>query len=164
MGYYDLVLKSCRTSGEFAARLGFERLFFVDDKGGALCIGSDKQMLLAGLQRGADAVAVTDFTIDRKLLARVKEREAMLCMPFCAILEKDAAERARLLYRASALAHYAMSNRIEVALVSLASSSLYMGSYMQLIELAKLIGIKEEYARNSISASNRRLGELCDKG
>ena len=51
---------------------------------------------------------------------------------------------------------YAIKRGIRVAFVSLAGSEEMLCSPVQLIELAKLLGVKEEYARKSVSESRTR--------
>lgn len=165
MKYYDVLFDSCRVGKPFMARLGFEGIFLIK-KGASepLCASSDAAVLMKAVQRGASAVAITDFTIDRKLLAKLKDSGAALCMPFAPMLSRTGLERTKLIYKATTLLRYAYSKRIEVSFASLAESELFVNSHMQLVELAKLIGASDAQARHGICEVNKRIGESIGKG
>jgi RNase P/RNase MRP subunit p30 len=163
--YYDVLFDSCRVSKQFASRLGFDDVFLVK-KGasGPLCASSDASLLMKAVQRGATAIAITDFTIDRKLLAKAKDNDVALCMPFAPMLSRTGLERAKLVYRATTLLRYASGKRMEVSFASLAESELFANSRMQLVELAKLVGATDAQARHGICEVNKLIGESIGKG
>lgn len=153
-------------------KLGFEKIFKVgpafegkpsQNKEHEIFFGYDKSWLLTAVKENAKAIAIMDFYIDKKLMAEMKERETILCIPFCHILSRNGIDRSKLLYKASALVKYASSSRIKVSFASLADSDLFLNSKMQLIELSKAIGAKEEHARDSLCAVNKELGETLGK-
>jgi hypothetical protein len=59
----------------------------------------------------------------------------------------------------SKLFEYAKKSKIDVMFVTLARSNAFLCSCMQLVEIAKLIGAEEEYAKRSISSANSVVGE-----
>lgn len=163
--YYDILYDSCKPDRPFQERLGFESVFFVR-KGSRfpVCASSDASVLLKALQGNAVAIAITDFTIDRKLMVKVKESGALLCIPFSEIVSRTGFQRTRLIYKATAMLKYAYNKRIDVSFASLAESELYMNSRMQLVELARMLGATEEQARQGVSSSNKRIGDAIDQG
>ncbi len=161
MKYYDIVLKPCEFDGPFAKRLGFERVFKADGKSRGLFAGRDRSALIKAAQRGS-AIAITDFSIDREVLAKARDNEAALCIPISAIAAAKGLEQARLLHRASELIAYAYRKRMEVSFASLAESRLFMDSRMQLIEMAKALGATEEQARRGVGEANVRIIEGCE--
>ncbi len=160
MKYYDIVLGQCEFDDAFAKRLGFERVFRADGKTG-LSIGSEKGQLLKAIQRGAVAIAITDFSVDREVMAKASDSETMLCVPIAPLARTKGLEQARLLHRAAELLKYAYKKRIEVSFASLADSRLLMESRMQLIEVAKMLGATEERARSGVSEANMKIIEGC---
>lgn len=161
MRYYDIAVEPCDVNPGFAARLGFERVFVSNGK--RLFSGSDTSRLSNAVQRGAAAVSVTDFSLDRKLMARIKDSDSVLCISFVQVFAERGLARARLLRRASILLKYARSRRIDVSFASLADSRMLMCSRMQLMALAKSIGASEEFARDSIGRVNKKVGEALDE-
>ena len=57
------------------------------------------------------------------------------------------------------LLDYSLGIKLEVCFATFAKSNLNLCSYMQLIELAKLLGADEDYARKSISSVTKSLVE-----
>jgi RNase P/RNase MRP subunit p30 len=100
---------------------------------------------------------ISDSRIDRKLLATMKDKGVPLCIGFNRILESQGLRKSSSIYMTSKLANYAIKRGIRVAFVSLASSEEMLCSPVQLIELAKLLGVKEDYARESVSKINEEL-------
>ena len=100
---------------------------------------------------------IADSRIDRKLLATMKDKGVTLCIPFNRILESQGLRRSSSMYMASRLAKYAIKKDIRVSFVSLAGSEETLCSPVQLIELAKLLGVKEEQAREAVSKNNEAL-------
>lgn len=161
--YYDLVFDTAKYDDAFTSALGFAHIFKVKDGDKRIGIGNDPHKLTEALQRGAGVIAITDFSMDKTLLAKIKDNDAVLCIPLSVIEKSAHGSRPSLMYRAAALSRYALSKRIELSIASLADSRRYMLSYMQIIELAKLIGIDREKARECVSEANRKAGELLGK-
>lgn len=165
MNFYDIVSETCQVDGAMEKKLGFKKIFTINkdiravgrgDENRKLterCIafGRAKEQLLALAKNGASAVAITDSYIDRKLMEVIRENNCVLCMPMSTITASYGVERARNIYRMSRLYRDARKRGIEVCFASMAKTRLNLNSYMQLIELAKLLGADERYARYSIS-------------
>ncbi len=164
MKYYDIVLDTCRFDSGFPGRLGFERVFSIKEGNHMLFIGSGKAKVLAAMQNGAVAVAITDFSLDKQGMARVADNGAILCVPVSYLARAGGLQQAKMLHRASYLVKYAYKKGIEVSFVSLAGSQMFMNSRMQLIELAKMLGTTEELARHGVSEANRKIIEAAGEG
>lgn len=174
MKYYDLVANSCEFSNDIVKKLGFERILRagidikfmdVDTEKGAPCgnciaYGTNKKRLAAFASSGARGIAIKDMRGDGKLLNIMGENDCILCVPTNIFTSSTGIERSKLLYRAEILLNVARKKHIKVSFISAAESKLHMCSYIQLIEIAKLVGAEERFARNSISAVN---GELLVK-
>lgn len=161
MKYYDVVLEGCDFDEGFAKRLGFERVLRLGAGAKGLFIGKEKAALTRAVQHGS-AIAITDFSLDREVMAKAKDNDAILCVPFAPIARARGLEQARLMHRASELIKYAYRKRIEVSFASLADSRLLMDSRMQLVEMARMIGATEEQARRGVGEANRRIIEGCE--
>ena len=113
--------------------------------------------LTALAHRGVRGIAITDSFIDRKLLDMIKENGCILILPMSIVTASYGIERSRNIYRMGRLLLNAQSREIPVSFVSMAKTMQHMNSYMQLIELAKLVGADERYATHSISLTNGKL-------
>lgn len=162
MRYYDLLFDSCVVNEALEKRLGFERMFLLNKDQKTICVDSNKARLAKAVQMNMPAVAVTDFSIDRDLISRIKENDTILCMPFYPILTRSGLDRSRLLYKAKSFLAYAYNKRIRVSFASLAQSNRFINSKMQLVELAKLIGATEEQARQGVGIHNKAIGDLYE--
>ncbi|MDE1856748.1 MAG: hypothetical protein KGH98_01545 [Candidatus Micrarchaeota archaeon] len=161
---------TCSFETGFEKRLGFARILSagkdfaesdIDQKRGAvatLAIGSDESGLIEAVKRGAKAVVISDLTIGKKLIETMKANGTVLCLPMSMITETYGDRRVRNTYKMSKLFAYAKKQGLEVSVVSMAASKESMCSYMQLIQLARLIGAEERYARYSLSEVNRIFG------
>lgn len=171
LDYYDIAYETCDIDGALERRLGYNKIFIankdikivdgnsysgksVED---SIFISSPKANILAVLKMSPKAVVFPDSRIDRKVMKSVAERGVMLCMPLSNIMTSYGLKRSRSLYMMSKLFDYARSKKIEVSFVTLARSNNHLCSYMQLAELAKLIGADDAYARRSIGETNRSL-------
>ncbi len=173
MNFYDIAADSCTFDGAFEKRLGFKKIFVINRDVAAvghgdenrqiteksIAFGKAKDQLLALVKNGASAVAITDSYIDRKLMDTIKENKCILCMPLSTITASYGVERARNIYRMRKLFADARKRGIEVCFISMARTPQFQNSYMQLIELAKLVGADERYARYSISEITKSLVE-----
>lgn len=171
MKYYDLVANSCEVSGDMAKRLGFEKIFRagidiklidVDIEKGTSCddciaYGANKKRLATLASSGARGIAIKDMRGDGRLLNIMSENDCILCVPTNIFTSSTGIERSKLIYRAEILLNVARKKHIKVSFISVAESKLHMCSYMQLIEIAKLIGANEQFARSSISTVNKEL-------
>ncbi|HVC58059.1 MAG TPA: hypothetical protein VND15_01120 [Candidatus Acidoferrales bacterium] len=165
MDFNDVIYSSCDADAGFAHRLGFKHMFVLGkdielrdvdrDKNtnasGCIVIGSNKQRLEAAVKSGALAIGITDHRIDRKLMQTMKEREVALLVSFAGIKELGGSSRQRALYLMAKLVQKATKMDIEVCFASMARSRLQMFSTMQLIEMAKLLGVEEADAKAGLS-------------
>lgn len=165
MDFYDIVSQDCKVDDSFAKKLGFKKVFVLnkdikavghgnekeDDIYDSIAFGKAKEQLMSLVKRGAPAVAITDSYIDKKLMDTIADNKCMLVMPMSIITSSYGVERSRNIYRMSKLYDYARRKKIEVVFASMAKTPQYMNSYSQLIELAKLIGADEQYARSSMN-------------
>ena len=167
MKYYDIAFSGFGIDAEFTRRLGFESIFrlgsdiqYVDvdsktaqsSRGDVfIAYGKDKVKLLKEARKGA-VLSITDFFIDRKLMAIIKDLDTKLIVPMSDILEANYIERSKRIYRAAHFVKFAMKSGMTVYFASMAKSPLYLNSYIQLIELAKMLGVDELYARKSMNS------------
>lgn len=167
MQFYDLAHQTAM-HGYVWRKLGFKKIAMVEHEiritspgskaiAGSICAGPSGEALNAAAKQQPRAIIISDFRIDRKLLATMKDKGVTLCMPFNRILETQGLRRSSSMYMASRLSAYAIKKGIRVAFVSLAGSEEMLCSPVQLIELAKSLGVKEDYARESVSAINEAL-------
>jgi RNase P/RNase MRP subunit p30 len=123
----------------------------------SICAGPSGDALNAAAKMRPRAIIISDARIDRKLLATIKDKGIILCIPFNRILESAGLRRSSSMYLTGRLAAYAIKKGIRVSFVSLAGSEEMLCSPIQMIELAKHLGIGEDYARDSISRTNEVL-------
>ncbi len=170
---YDIVLSSCGADVSFGRKLGFEGIGVVgngivavnaDDpnakvpEGRAIAFGSAENMS-ALVRKGIAGVCISGYKIDRKLIEDMSANDCILCISTKEITNSYGIRRAKAIYRASKLFRLAKKRKIRVAFATMASSTGEMLSKIQLIEIAKLIGAEEQYARYSISEINRYIVE-----
>lgn len=120
-------------------------------------MGTEKSNLSSVLNMSPKAVAFPDSKIDKKALEQMRDRGITLCLPTSVITDSYGLQRSRNIYMMGKLFTYARSIKLDAAFVTLAKSNAHLCSYMQLIELAKLVGADEEYARRSIGQINKSL-------
>ncbi len=141
--------------------LGFGRILAMEKDISVSRLASDKiedsifigrgDALQIAAKRRPKAICITDFRIDRSLIAAMRDREIALCIGFNDIISSVGLRRQAMLYMSSRLFDYARKKDVEVAFASMANSKVMLLSYVQLIELAKLIGADDAYARRSLS-------------
>lgn len=169
LNFYDIAGEGCTFDDKLAKRLGFKKIAVVnkdiiaagagsegaDDLPDRIAFGKDLGQLLSLIKNGAKAVVITDSYMDKQLMETISNNDCILCMPMNIITASSGMERTKNIYRMAKLLKLAMRKRIKVGFISLAKTPQYLNSYIQLIELAKLIGADEQYARNSISEINK---------
>jgi len=165
LDFNDIIYSSCDADAAFTHRLGFKHMLVLGkdvelrdidrDKNtnaaGCIAIGSNKPRLEGAVKSGAHAIGITDYRIDRKLMQTMKEREVALLVSFAGIKELGGNSRQRALYMMAKLVQKAVKMGIEVHFASMARSKLQMFSTMQLIEMAKLVGVDEAAAKAGLS-------------
>ncbi|EQD63436.1 hypothetical protein B2A_02344 [mine drainage metagenome] len=173
MEHYDIAFGGFDIDDEFARRLGFKKIFrlgidipYVDvdskearhgNAGTFVAYGKDKTRLLKEARNGA-ILSISDFFIDRKLMAIIKDLDTKLIIPISDILEASYIERSKRIYRAAHFASFAVKSGMQVYFASMAKSQLYLNSYIQLIGMAGALGMSEDYARKSIG----NIGKLLE--
>ncbi len=172
MQFYDIVSETCQFDDDFMKRLGFKDIFTINKEVMAvgargianndsptIALGKETGQLLNLVKQGATAVAITDSYIDRKLMEAIKEQGCILCFPMSVITSSYGVERTRNIYKMSKLFAHARKAKVDVTFVSMAKDKTHMNSCMQLIELAKLLGADEAYARKAIADTTRMIVE-----
>jgi hypothetical protein len=168
--YYDIVFETCKVDDSLAARLGFGRILtiprdieFIDV--GKRGIGNEKRAIASGpvgsltsaANAGVAAILIGDAQIDKKLITAMADNDTVLCIPLSEIMGLYGLKRSRLMFKMGKLFSYARKEGLDVSFTTLARSNSMMCSYMQMVELAKLLGVGEDYARKSVGEVNKRL-------
>jgi len=159
--YYDLSFPEGIVEG-----IGFEKVFALGSDLSCTSSSSNTKAsvvygngeTLGKLEKSARAVVPIDFQVSNTLLARLSEHSTAICLPISKILESSGLEQQYLLHSASMLAKKAIEKNVRLSIASFAQSKDYACSPVQLISIAKLIGMTEEEARLSISAVNFEIG------
>jgi hypothetical protein len=168
LAYYDIVSEGCDFSEDFQKRLGFSKVFSAGkdigiydadkkagDCDGCIAYGSNASNMIHMVRSGAKAIMLKDFKIEKKLLEIAIENGCVLLVPFNGIISSYGFERSRNLFKASKFLSYATKKDAKISFISMASSKMGMCSYMQLVELAKMLGASEEEARDGISKTTK---------
>jgi len=165
LDYFDVAGEGCRIDKGLEPALGFKKIFVankdikvVDGTGGktgnvegSIFVASEKSNMIQILNMSPRAVVFSDSKINKKALEQMRDRDILLCIPADLITGTSGLHRSRNMYMMGKLFDHARSIKLEVSFITLAQSNAHLCSYMQLIEIAKLIGADEEYARASIS-------------
>jgi hypothetical protein len=172
LDFYDVAAHECLVDPMMEKRLGFKRILIsnsdlkienVDQKVGkfgvSIAFGSDKKRLYEHARNGTKGLAILDSGIDLKLLGAMAENETILCIPMAPMTTARNYEVSRTIYRNTKLIEKAKKYKIKISLISMAPTSTYLCSSIQLIELGKMMGLDDKYARYSVSTVN---GELWD--
>ena len=168
--YYDIVFDSCKVDDDLSARLGFSKIGIIPKDIGFINLetrgpSGEKNVIAAGpvgklisaSNSGIASIYVNNAEIDKKLLASMADNGVVLCIALSDIMEPHGLKRSHLIFKLGRLFAYAKKEGLDVAFVTLARSRSSMCSYMQMIELAKLVGADEDYARKSVSEINKKL-------
>ena len=119
----------------------------------------DIAKLCESVKQGCGMIAIRDFSIDRKLIAQMQGKEAMLLIPISEITSCAGFSASRLMYKARMLIRYAKSKRIKIIFCTLAQNKLQACSSIQIIEMAKMLGADKKMIDESFVAMNEELGE-----
>ncbi|MGD0729118.1 MAG: hypothetical protein ABR981_03515 [Candidatus Micrarchaeaceae archaeon] len=117
-------------------------------------IGTDFFQMLSANPK---AIVFSDLRINKKAIEQMRDKEIILCIQTSNISNSADLQRSKILYMTSKLFDYARSMKLDISFASFARREHELCSYMQMLELAKLIGANEEYARRSISEVNKSL-------
>jgi len=168
--YYDAILGG--GNPELERALGYKKIFVAgrdfnpvnidssnDDPRGKVVIGSRSTNLLKAVKRLAKAVIPLDMQVDKRVIEAMKDSNSILYMQFSPITTTYGTLRSRNIYLMRRLFSYSKKKGLRIGFITLADSYLYMASYMQLKELAMLIGANEEQAMHGISTINKLIGD-----
>jgi len=171
LDYYDIAYETCDINKSLETRLGYDRIFLstkdvkildgtrykINEVEDSIFINTREENLIGVLNASPKAVVFADMRINKKALEQMKERKVSLCLPISNLTSSYGLQRSRSLYMMGKLFDHAKSIKLEVSFATLAKSNTNLCSYMQLIEVAKLLGADEEYARKSLSKTNKSL-------
>jgi len=171
--YYDIVFEGCNADEKTARKLGFEKigvipkdimLLDLDRKkfgGEKRCIASGSAgNLSSAVSSGVAAVYLKEPIIDKSLIAKMADNSTILCISLSEITSLYGLKRSRTMLKVGRLFLYAKKKDVPVSFITAARSDSLMCSHMQMVELAKLLGADEEYARVSIGETNKMLLEI----
>jgi len=170
LDYFDIAYDTCRIDSGLEKRLGYKRILIAqkdlkiidngnkkDEIEGNIFINGREENLVGILNMNPCAIIFSDSKINKKALEQMKERDTTLCIPLGTIISSYGLQRSKNLYLTSKLLDYALGMKIDVSFATFAKSNTQLCSYMQVIEIAKLLGATEEYARNSLNKINPSL-------
>jgi hypothetical protein len=171
LDYYDIAYGSCNASPSLESALGYRRIFLSNKdvkiidavyrkeaiEGSITLNSSDDKDILAVIKANPSAIVFKDLHINKKVMERMKESDIALCLPASFITCSYGLQRSRNIYLMSRLFAHAKSIKLDVSFATLAMNNMHLCSYIQLMELAKLLGSDEEYARKSLSKINNSL-------
>ncbi|MGC9190828.1 MAG: hypothetical protein ACP5FR_02860 [Candidatus Micrarchaeia archaeon] len=171
MEYYDAAI-GVQIDASTEKLLGFRKIFVAgkdfklvdmdlgkEDPKNSIAMGKTSLGLLKASRRFAKGIIPVEIDVDKRVVESIKENESMLLIPLNRIVSTYGIVRARNIKIASKVLEYALKRRVSVGFITMASSETQLMSFMQLIELAKLIGAPEDVARAGISEINERIGE-----
>lgn len=170
LDYYDVAFESCNITKSLENRLGYARIYIAGKdvkvldgkfKGNeiedSIIFNSSNVNILSVIGMHPKAIVFPDSRINKKAMEQMREKDILLCLPMSLITSASGMSRSKSLYMMSKLFDHARSIKLDVAFVTLAKSNSDLCSYMQTLELAKLIGADEAYARKSLSEINKSL-------
>ncbi|MGC8571943.1 MAG: hypothetical protein ACP5RI_03350 [Candidatus Micrarchaeia archaeon] len=115
-------------------------------------ISSDVKELKQFVHHGVPAIVIKGSYINKMLLSMMKDNNTIIYLPISDITSVYGIERTKRIYYMKKLFEYARSKDINIGFASFATDSFNLLSVIQLIELAKVIGADERYAKYSISS------------
>ncbi len=149
-----------------AKRLGYAAILTVGKslrlgsvKGGdnrSVLLSTDKDAARA-VRSGGIGLIFDNYAIDGKLIAELEANDSIMYISMRQIVSNYGFGRSRSISMARKLLSYAMRKRVRVGFISFADSVDCLCSKVQMIELAKLIGAGESYARTALSQTNSEL-------
>jgi hypothetical protein len=171
LDYFDIAYETCSIDKHLEERLGYKKIFvsnkdvkIVDgnhyknnEVENSIFVNTNEANIIGVLNLSPRAVVFYDMRINKKALEQMAERKIALCMPISTLTSLYGLQRSRALYMMSKLLDHAIGIKLDVAFASLAKSNTNLCSYIQLLEIAKLLGAGEDYARKSISQTNKSL-------
>ncbi len=166
--FYDIAHRGA-VENRINEALGFKRIIEIgsdinasyspaDSIEGSIFIGKGEALRYAA-KRQPKAICITDSRIDRSLIATMRDKDIVLCFGFNDLIQSTGLRRQAMLYMSGRLFAHAKRKGINITFASLARQKNMLLSYMQLIELAKLIGASEDHVRESIGKTTPGLIE-----
>ncbi len=158
MAYTDLVLMQ-QTSIELAKRLGYSRIFTSSDISIArkqsvrkcIFIGSEKGRLDHAIRDSSVIGIVLEDSIESKSVIEHAASEGKPIFLIATHLTSAATQaRLRSIYRMRRLFGFARHARASIGIISLASEPAELLSSMQMLEIAKMLGADEPYAKEML--------------
>jgi RNase P/RNase MRP subunit p30 len=172
LDFYDIIY-DFDVNNELIKRLGFKKAFILgkeltfsnsrSGQGKDIGISKDIKTLEYFIQNKFNAILIDDYSINKKIIADIKEKNIILYFSLSAIMSAYGIERSKIIYKMSRLFSYAKSKKVNVCFASFAQRPSYLASVMQLIELAKLVGADERYSRYCLSEITRSLVDAHEK-
>lgn len=157
---YDLVKTEFKEG--FEKVLGFDRIFIsekdidISSNRSKIGLSSDKNIIRI-VRSGGIGVIFDNYRIEGRLIAEMKANDSVAYIPLYKITESYRLYRSREIYKASKLIKYLKRKRINIGFITFSESVEGMCSYIQIMELAKLIGADEDMAKKGISEINEKL-------
>jgi RNase P/RNase MRP subunit p30 len=170
MRYFDIVDIKEGVDSALVKRLGFAKILIlgkdvtIQDKlgqqGRKYIICSKDQGILMKATRDQSVIGISfqDHEIVNKVIAAAKEAEKPIVVNISGIFSKSKGERYRNIGRIRGLLKAVSKAKADPAIISAAPDPDYLTSSLQMVEVAKFLGLKEEGARHAIS----RIGEYFD--
>jgi len=167
MDYYDIAFDSCNVNKDLESELGFKKIFTNKDIGilegdyksgiirGSLFIDNGNGDVLSVINSNPAAVSFADLNINKDALSLMEEMDIILCMPLSIATSSYGFSRSKNLFLMKKLFRHAKKLNLRISFATLAKKESELCSSLQLIEIAKLIGADENYARESVSKTNK---------
>jgi hypothetical protein len=172
LDFYDVAFDSCNVTKALESSLGYKRIFLSkkdidiidgnskyekDDIENSIFIDFGKESINSIIKMNPSAIVFANLRLDKKAMENMRENDVALCIPTSMITSTYALQRSKTLYWTSRLFKYAKSIKLNVSFATLAKSNIHLCSYIQLVELAKLLDDDEKYIKHCISETNKSL-------
>lgn len=160
MAYYDLV-KMEAVERKTASILGYKKIFLKNEipivngpesNGKCIVMNGEPGMLSRALRRSnVIGIIIRDNELIRQAVEEAAENGKLLVFPIRDITCTDTRTRMRNLYRMRGLMAFATHSKAKISLVTLAEDESELLSTIQMLEIAKFLGAKEDHAREMLS-------------
>lgn len=157
MRYFDITEMS--VDEQLLKTLGFKGIFqlgnevgrFPSGKGKSVAFMSDREAFSrAARSRETLAIVADALPLQKKYLELMREGEKMLIFPVGALTALNSSQLVRGIAQLRAAFSTAKQARVKSAVATLAKTSDYLLSSMQLIEIARLLGNSDEEAKAAV--------------
>lgn len=166
MQFFDLVaLKGSYDSESLARRLGYKKIFELGESvsivDNAKDLNSDskkivrsenEEVLIKALRHNSviGALAYGNLPCNR-IMETIRIKEKLLLLPIARITCLEKGARLQSLFSARRLLRDAMMSKVNISIVTLAEEKEYMLSAVQMLEIAKLLGVEQSVAERMLS-------------